>query len=77
MPRDASGKTCFLDSDDVLAVGRHFDWLAAEPGLGLLTGVAGLGKTTVLRHLCDARMRVPYPVGVHATLQTGPPGQSG
>ncbi len=54
MPRDASGKTCFVDSDDAAAVARHFDWLAAEPGLGLLTGDAGLGKAMLLRQLCDA-----------------------
>ena len=27
--------------------------LAAEPGLGVLTAEAGLGKTTLMRHLCD------------------------
>ena len=53
MPRDASGKTCFIDSEDFGKVARVFSWLAAEPGLGVLTGEAGLGKTTLMRHLSD------------------------
>jgi len=53
LPRDASGKTCFADTHDFEKLRRVFNWLAAEPGLGVLTAEAGLGKTTLMRHLCD------------------------
>lgn len=62
LPRNASGKTCFVDADDLRDVSQHFHWLAAEPGLGLLTGEPGLGKTTLLRHLCDSLPRPEHKI---------------
>ena len=53
LPRDASGKTFHAD-EAYERLARSFSYLAAEPGLGLLTGEAGSGKTTALRNLCDA-----------------------
>jgi MSHA biogenesis protein MshM len=41
-----------LWDDGALAVlNERFQWLLQSPGLGLLTGAAGVGKTAALRHL--------------------------
>jgi MSHA biogenesis protein MshM len=43
---------------------QRFTWLLESPGIGLLTGEPGVGKTAALRHLTDAlnphRYRVIY-----------------
>lgn len=41
-----------LWDDGALArLNERFQWLLQSPGLGLLTGEAGVGKTAALRHL--------------------------
>jgi len=53
LPRDAVGKS-FYDADERYAkLRRTFSYLATVPGLGMLTGDAGSGKTAALRNLCD------------------------
>jgi len=53
LPRDALGRS-FYDADECYArLRRSFSYLATVPGLGLLTGDAGSGKTAALRNLCD------------------------
>src|SRR3546814_4103976 len=45
-------------------LGERFNWLLQSPGIGLLTGEPGVGKTAALRHLTCAlnphRHRVIY-----------------
>ena len=57
------GLTCYplgkahaeLWDDGVLArIKERFNWLLESPGIGLLTGEAGVGKTAALRHLTRA-----------------------
>ena len=60
-PQDATGDRCVpLPGYDKLR--RRFRMLADEPGLGVFTGLAGLGKTTGIRTLCHALPRPDYQV---------------
>jgi type II secretory pathway predicted ATPase ExeA len=60
-PQDATGDRCApLPGYDKLK--RRFDMLAREPGLGIFTARAGLGKTTGMRSLCHALPRPDYQV---------------
>ena len=46
--------------------------LSDEPGLGVLTGDAGLGKTTAMRHLCAELPRPDFHVLYVCDTQTSP-----
>jgi type II secretory pathway predicted ATPase ExeA len=62
LPRDAQGKTFYTDGEPYARLRRVFHWLASEPGLGLLTGEAGVGKTAALRNLCGELSRPEHRV---------------
>lgn len=62
LPRSAAGKTFFADDEAFRRIERVFAWLTAEPGLVTLIGESGVGKTSVLRHLCAALPRPQYRV---------------
>jgi type II secretory pathway predicted ATPase ExeA len=79
LPRDACGPTFHDQGDGFARIARVFRWLADEPGLGLLVGDAGTGKTATMRHLCAQlsrpRHRVLYlcdstltPTGIYRAL---------
>ncbi len=60
-PQSAAGAT-FTPPPDFERIERRFKMLAQDPGLGVLTGDAGLGKTTVMRHLCKQLPRPDFQV---------------
>ena len=62
LPRDACGPSFHEARDGYARLARVFHWLADEPGLGLLVGDAGVGKTAALRHLCAQLPRPQYRV---------------
>ena len=62
LPRDAEGNTYYDRDDAYIRLGRVFRWLADEPGLGMLTGEAGVGKTAAIRNLCAGLSNPEYRV---------------
>jgi len=60
LAKDAQGKTFFEQGPGYARLVRSFDRLATEPGLGVLTGEAGVGKTAAIRNLCARLPRPDY-----------------
>lgn len=62
LPKDAQGKTFCELGPGHQKLRRVFESLIEEPGLGILTGEAGVGKTAALRNLCADLPRPEYRV---------------
>ena len=62
LPRDAHGPTFFEDLPGYKRLSRSFQQLIDDPGLGLLTAEAGVGKTAAIRNLCQQLPRPDYRV---------------
>jgi type II secretory pathway predicted ATPase ExeA len=58
LPKNAQGKTFFDKSAGYGRLQRCFQQLLADPGLGVLTADAGVGKTAAIRNLS---MQLPRP----------------
>lgn len=52
LPKDAQGKTFFDKAPGYKKLERGFRQLVEDPGLGVLTAEAGVGKTAAIRNLC-------------------------
>jgi MSHA biogenesis protein MshM len=70
-PQGACGRT-FTEPPGFERLARRFAMLAREPGLGVLTGDAGLGKTTALRHLASQLPRPDHQVIYLCDTQSSP-----
>jgi MSHA biogenesis protein MshM len=58
LPKNAQGKTFFDKSPGYVRLSKSFQQLVDDPGLGVLTAEAGVGKTAAIRNLC---MQLPRP----------------
>jgi type II secretory pathway predicted ATPase ExeA len=60
LPKDARGKSFFDKSPGYKKLDRAFRQLLEDPGLGVLTAEAGVGKTAAMRNLCSQLPRPDY-----------------
>jgi len=62
LQKDVQGPTFFSETRGYQRLERAFEVLVEDRGLGVLTGVAGVGKTAAIRNLCRALPRPEYRV---------------
>lgn len=60
LPKDAQGKTFFDHTPGYTQLERAFRHLIEDPGMGVLTADAGVGKTAAIRNLCAQLPRPDY-----------------
>jgi type II secretory pathway predicted ATPase ExeA len=60
LPKNAQGKTCYDKSPGYGRFHRCFEQLREEPGLGVLSAEAGVGKTTAIRNECAQLPKPDY-----------------
>ena len=61
-PKDAKGKTFFDQTPGYARLQPLFGHLVEEPGLGVLTSDAGVGKSVAIRNLCGQLPQPDYQV---------------
>src|SRR2546423_14240365 len=71
LPKDAQGKPFFKKSPGLKNLDRASPQLVADPGVGVLTADAGVGKTAALRHLC-AHLPKPDYLVIYLCAAVGP-----
>ena len=59
------------DDGTLTQLGERFNWLLQSPGIGLITGEPGVGKTAALRHLTRALNPHRYQVIYQAETDFG------
>ena len=62
LPKDCHGKTFFDQREEYQRLARVFAWMTAEPGIAVLVGESGTGKTCAMRNLCHALPRPEHKV---------------
>jgi type II secretory pathway predicted ATPase ExeA len=62
LPKNAQGKSFYDQSPGYVRFRRAFRQLVAEPGLGVLSADAGVGKTAAIRNECAELPRPDYHV---------------
>lgn len=62
LPKNCVRASFYDGGADYQRLARVFAWLAAEPGIGVLTAESGVGKTAAIRNLCRALPRPEYKV---------------
>src|SRR5438067_3950740 len=60
LPKNAQGKTFFDKSPGYQRLKRRFTDLIDDPGVGVLVGDAGIGKTAGMRNLCSQLPKPDY-----------------